>query len=401
MTMRDTFKQRVRRATDRVLLPYFEAQQSQLAAVRADLAHLSAPSTDGASPEVSPTSPPVESRSLFLDFNQLLHELRTVELGRMVRAENVLLSVGCSDRSYFDWIERAHGQVPAHWGVELYRPRPDDLPANATWYVASASHMPEVPDGSVDVVFSGQNFEHLQADDLVGFLRESRRVLRVGGHLVIDSPNRLATHPLHWRHPEHVVETSPAEAIEVLRLAGFDVTSSRGQWLCLDEDGTLLPLLPEPHDTAEVLRRAVLATTAPERSFCWWIEARRVDAPPPVDPPALTAHVVGLIASLWDDRVSRGAWRAAPGSVGLVYRAGPFPLFTGSVVASADPELTDDVGAPLTIRLVDDGGAVLATGRGRVEHAVADTLFGVWAELHTTSPLRGELPDHPVRITPR
>ena len=401
MTMRDSFKQRARRVSDRVLLPYFEAQQAQLAALRSDLDDLRARPAGDPPSEVTPTSTPVEPPTRVLDFNDLLHELRTVELGRMVRAENVLLSVGCSDRSYFDWIERAHGRVPAHWGVELYRPRPDDLPENATWYVASASHMPEIPDGSVDVVFSGQNFEHLQTDDLVGFLRESRRVLRVGGYVVIDSPNRLATHPLHWRHPEHVVETSPAEAIEVLRLAGFDVTSCRGQWLCLDEDGTLLPLLPEPDDTAEVLRRAVLATAAPERSFCWWIEARRVDAPPPVDTTALTAHVAALIASLWDDRVSRGAWRAEPGSVGLVYRAGPFPLFTGSVVASTDDEVTDAAGAPLTIRLVDDDGTVLATGRGRAEAGVADTLFGVWAELHATSPLQRELPAHPVRIIPR
>jgi SAM-dependent methyltransferase len=393
--VKDRLKQRARRLTDRVLLPYFEPQRSELAQLRSDRDRAEPASIDRVDEPVREV--PIQLR----DFNTLLHELRTVELGRMVRAERILLSVGCSDRSYFDWIERAHGHVSEHWGVELYRPRPDDLPDNARWFAASASHMPDIPDGSVDVVFSGQNFEHLQTDDLVGFLLEARRVLRVGGHVVIDSPNRLATHPLHWRHPEHVVETSPDEAAEVLRLAGFEVTSCRGQWLCIDADGSLLPLMPEPDDVAEVLRRSVLATTAPERSFCWWIEAQRSESAPPVDAVQLRIHVAGLIDSLWDDRVARGAWRAMPGATGLVYRAGPFPVFNGSVVASSDADTATAAGTPLTVRLVGDDGTVLAEGYDEVQLTVAETVFGVWAELHTVAPLGGVLPEHPLRIKPR
>lgn len=397
----DRLKQRARRITDRVLLPYFETQRYELARLRVGLDRVASASVETAVPGPPGAFVTVDLPIQLLDFNSLLHELRTVELGRMVRAERVLLSVGCSDRSYFDWIEGAYGHVPEHWGVELYRPRPDELPDNVRWFEASASHMPDVADGSVDVMFSGQNFEHLQADDLVGFLLEARRVLRIGGHVVIDSPNRLATHALHWRHPEHVVETSPDEAAEVLRLAGFEVTSCRGQWLCIDGDGVLLPLMPEPGDVAEVLRRAVLATSAPERSFCWWIEAKRSELPPPADANQLRTHVSALIDSLWDDRVSRGAWRATPGTTGLVYRAGPFPVFVGSVVASTDAASAGAAGSQLTVRLVADDGAVLASGYASVELTTAQTLFGVWVELHTSAPLVGTLTEHPVRISPR
>lgn len=400
--MKRQVKQLLRGVADRVLLPYFDRQRIDLVTA------VAAASTTGDGPPSADDRPDVESAPgqeasghayplVLTDFNHLLHELRTVELGRMVRADRVLLSVGCSDRSYFDWIERAHGPVAEHWGVELYRPQPSELPENVRWIVASASHMPSIADGSVDVVFSGQNFEHLSTDDLVGFLIETHRVLRPGGHLVIDSPNRLATSALHWRHPEHVVETSPSEAGALLDLAGFDVDSCRGQWLCIDEDSSVLPLMPAPEDAAEFLRRAVLATTAPERSFCWWIEASRSERTVDVD--ALRAHAEALIGRLWPERVTRGAFRAPAGTIGMVYRTGPFPCFGGSVEAQVRDGIAEVAGGPLWSQLVDDGGTVIARGDVELSHPVDQTMFGLWLELHTSAPLGAQLPEDAVEIS--
>ncbi len=375
-----------RRVADRVLSPYFDRQSAEIASLRSELG------AGGASP------------AEFTDFNQLLHTLRTVELQRMARADQVLLSVGCSDRYYFDWIEQGHGPVPEHWGVELYRPEPEDLPANVRWFVASASHMPDVADNSADVLFSGQNIEHLPTEDLVGFLLESRRVLRAGGHLVIDSPNRLITEPAVWRHPEHVIELSPDEAVELITLAGFDVTVCRGYWLCAEADGTVLPLLPEPPEASEFLRRAVLAAENPERSFCWWLEATASERS--VDREALSDHVAGLVKRLWDDRVNRGAWSPGArspegfsvpaGTSGCVFRAGPFPVFPGTVTATP-------VGAGLdhlSVRLLADGGAVLASDLGSVHLETEETLFGVWVDVTAERPLGAGVLIESVAIRP-
>lgn len=378
-------KTSIRHLTDRLLSPYFAQQSEEIEALGRSIAPSAATPKVGASPS---------DTALLTDFNLMLHTLRSVELARMPHADDVLLSVGCSDRSYFDWIERCHGEVPHHWGVELYRPRPDDLPDNVAWYVSSASHMPDIADGAVDVVFSGQNIEHLPVADLVGFLTETRRVLRPGGHLVIDSPNRLVTSPTAWRHPEHVVEFSPTEASALLELAGFDVVSCRGLWLGADPSGNPLPLLPDADDLDEFLRRSVLAATSPDRSFCWWVEACRTERPVDVD--ALIDHVTHLVGGLWPERVNRGAFRHRPdargplvpaGTDGLLYRAGPIPVFVGSARAS----VVGDNLAGLHVHLVDDAGTVLAEGIDAASIITGETIFGVWVEVRTPSPLSTDI----------
>ena len=75
--------------------------------------------------------------------------------------------------------------------------------------------MSEVGNASCDLVFSGQNLEHLWPDEVSGFLLEAARVLRPGGHLVVDSPNRLLTAPLNWSHPEHTIELTLAEVAKM------------------------------------------------------------------------------------------------------------------------------------------------------------------------------------------
>ena len=372
-------KTAARRLTERVLAPHFAEQtaeltrQMQLSFATGHLAEI---------PLVDSTSQlPVE----LTEFNHLLHALRTVELSRMPRAAKVLLSVGCSDRSYFDWIEQAHGRVEQHWGVELFRPEPDDLPSNARWIVASASAMPQVSDDSVDVIFSGQNFEHLPVADLVGFLVESHRVLMPGGTLVIDSPNRLITEPIAWRHPEHVIEVSPDEAKEILTLAGFDTVACRGIWLCRDDDSTILPLMPPGNDVDELLRRSVCAGDAPDRSFCWWLEAEASSRI--VDRNELTQHISSVFDRLWTMRVNRGAFTPGvttqvgtsvdAGTLGSIYRAGPIPLFAGGVRVSVRGANLDGV----NLRVTDEYGAILAEGHSELTFDVSSTMFGVWVDV--------------------
>jgi len=394
--VRRRMKHYIRRGVDRLMVPYFTAQTAELARLQ-DQAN-SALSSARSGPFNESSHRPIEAPtaitqpSPLTDFNLLLHALRSVELGRMPRAERVLLSVGCSDRSYFDWIEHAHGLVPEHWGVEFYRPEPDSLPSNARWIVASASSMPMVADGSVDVIFSGQNLEHLSVRDLYGFLRESRRVLRPGGSIVIDSPNRLVTAPLMWRHPEHVVELSPGEARELLAMAGFETTSCRGQWLCADDDGTLLPLLPVADDGTELLRRAISAADQPDRSFCWWLEAT-VSADQ-IDEGELYSHIDDLVARLWRERVNRGADTVGtafahgghlvePGVDGRLYRAGPIPLFPGDTTVRVTGRGVDG----LTVRVHDSEFRVLGSGVREVSLTLDRTEFGVWVDIVSDPPL--------------
>lgn len=243
-----------------------------------------------------------------VDFNTMLHTLRTAELRRMPRPQMAMLSAGCSDRSYFDWITASVGPVARHIGIELYLPQPPSLPAGVEWVKNSVGDMSSVGDASVDLVFSGQNFEHLFGDDVVGFLVESHRVLVPGGHLVIDSPNRVVAERMLWTHPEHTIEFTPAEATDLARLAGFTHIQVRGVWQCTDPvtgaDLDLWPWSPgEEPDVSEIVLRSVDAADDPEHSFVWWLEARRGDQGPDVR--AMSERHRGIYEVAWAERNQR------------------------------------------------------------------------------------------------
>jgi hypothetical protein len=216
------------------------------------------------------------------DFNSMLHALRSKELQLSEPARGTMVSVGCSDLGYFDWIDSSLGRPTTHIGLEFYRAEPEGLPNHVKWIANTAGNMSDVGSDVADLVFAGQTVEHLWWEELAGFFIESARVLREGGRLMFDSPNRRVTTRSGWNHPEHTVELVHEEAVELCKLAGFDLVRCVGHWLCLDpSDGdTLLPLTEVSAEGPwNADRRIAEATHRPDLAFSWWIEAVRVDRP--------------------------------------------------------------------------------------------------------------------------
>jgi hypothetical protein len=120
------------------------------------------------------------------DINHLLHDLRSAHLRRMPRAD-VMLSAGCAGAWYFEWIAKQTRHTGRHIGIEFYSPEPPDLPANVEWIANTVGNMSAVADESCDLVFSGENLEHLWPEEVVGFFLESNRVLSPSGWLVVES----------------------------------------------------------------------------------------------------------------------------------------------------------------------------------------------------------------------
>ena len=116
--------------------------------------------------------------------------------------------------------------------------------------VADATRLP-FRDGHADAVILGEFLEH--QSDLVPFLRECRRVLRVGGQLLITTPNPAFLNRVirHWLMPrgtshladdnvrkameyeDHVVLWDPLSVCSVLSRNGFDVRelTTLGIWI--------------------------------------------------------------------------------------------------------------------------------------------------------------------------
>lgn len=373
-------KRAARRLVERSLVPHLDAQVAQIERVVADRVAANAPA-----------GPPPDP--ILLDFNHRLHELRTVELRSLPINGGTLLSAGCAGLWYFDWLEQAAGPFERHIGVELYSPQPFGLASNVEWIAESASSMPGVPDGIVDVVFSGQNLEHLWIDDFVGFLVESHRVLRDGGTLVVDSPNRLATEALDWVHPEHTIELTAAEATTIFDAAGFKTRVVRGLWNCRDRSTReWLPLIREPGNVAELVDRAVGRRDIDD-DFVWWIEAERTADL--VDAVELRARVTDLFDQHWNGRVNRGAtggesgvrsadgsWLAPVGASGVVYRTFGFPLFPGRFEVG-----THSRQSSLRIRLIRPDGTEIVSSYGTVSGELNEVEFGVCVELVAEQPL--------------
>lgn len=210
-----------------------------------------------------------------LDFNEIIHAERGKLLQLLPRGARRFCSAGCSGTWYFNWINENYGPVEQHFGVELYSPKPQDLPDYVTWIENSVSDMQGVPSGSIDLLFSGQNIEHLYREDFEGFLREANRVVAPGGHFCMDSPNRAVTQELGYVQPQHVLELTLDEARELMVAAGFAIENVYGIWSCGSDDKRS-GSVTEFSGADEVAERCAAARNDPSRSFIWWIVARKV-----------------------------------------------------------------------------------------------------------------------------
>lgn len=95
-----------------------------------------------------------------------------------------------------------------------------------------ADQLDWIADGSVDVVFASNVFEHLpDSAALLRVLAEVRRVLRPGGRLLILQPNIRYAHREYWDFLDHRLALSHVSMAEALALARFRVVEMRPRFL--------------------------------------------------------------------------------------------------------------------------------------------------------------------------
>jgi len=320
------------------------------------------------------------------NFNDFLHALRGQELLRLPPGARTFLSAGCAGSWYFRWIAEHYPGIERHIGVEAYSPKPDDLPEGTQWIANSVADMREVASGSVDLLFSGQNIEHLTLPDIGGFLCEAKRVLRAGGWLVMDSPNRNIAERIGWFQPQHVIEFRVDEILDVVRMAGFDTDSIRGLWQCYDPvDHRVFGI--DPNDDDAINRRRVEAGwNDPENAFVWWLTAR--NGTRSSDRPSIDARVEKIAAEAFPRLATRffsqiGTIRYGPlmaeaaapkGAVGYL-SYGPYtPLFPGKYRAVFRLRAQGSTG--LFASLADSQVARIDVGSFHINHEIAGRDVG-------------------------
>lgn len=90
-------------------------------------------------------------------------------------------------------------------------------------FVGSAAEMTGVASASADVVFVSNFFEHLPRHVILEVLRETRRVLKPTGRLLILQPNIRFCAKDYWQFFDHVTALDDRSLAEALGLTGFDV----------------------------------------------------------------------------------------------------------------------------------------------------------------------------------
>ncbi len=320
-----------------------------------------------------------------LDFNEVIHEERTKLLATLPKGAQTVCSAGCAGRWYFDWFESQYGPVDLHYGVELYLPKPDDLPPNVIWIKNSVSDMRDVPTGSVDLLFSGQNIEHLYYNDIVGFLSESSRVVKEGGYLCVDSPNRLVTQELGYIQPQHVLELTSEDAAGLVEAAGFEVLQIQGIWSCARDGrryGDVTTMTPDAEHRRET------ATENPDQSFIWWLVARKRNAVQPAElkttverivankfAPFVAARFRKQIGTVHETEGTHTILKVGENDHGCVFFGPYIPLKEGRYVAEFLVKFCDRRGG-VSVNITSDAGRrVLAT-----QHVVPMHI-GEWSSI--------------------
>jgi SAM-dependent methyltransferase len=85
-----------------------------------------------------------------------------------------------------------------------------------------STDMAPIADGTVDVVFTSNFFEHLRSkEDLLLTLQECKRVLRPGGTLIVLMPNIRYLAGRYWDYLDHHLPLTHLSLVEALELTAF------------------------------------------------------------------------------------------------------------------------------------------------------------------------------------
>jgi SAM-dependent methyltransferase len=88
---------------------------------------------------------------------------------------------------------------------------------------SASTDLSPVADGSVDVVFSSNFFEHLpDKDALLTTLGECHRVLRPSGRILVLMPNIRYLPGRYWDYLDHHLPLTHVSLVEAFELSGFD-----------------------------------------------------------------------------------------------------------------------------------------------------------------------------------
>jgi SAM-dependent methyltransferase len=146
---------------------------------------------------------------------------------QFVRRTDSVLDLGCG---YGEFIN--HISCGQKFGMDLNPRSPEHLAPGVTFLAQDCSTRWQLPDASLDVVFTSNFFEHLpDKKALRDTLVEARRCLKPGGRLIALGPNIKHVQGAYWDFWDHFLCLTEMSLGEALTNNGYRVTLSRARFL--------------------------------------------------------------------------------------------------------------------------------------------------------------------------
>jgi len=146
---------------------------------------------------------------------------------RYVNASDAVLDLGCGYGEFINQIDSRE-----KFAMDLNPDAPRFLAAGVRFLQQDCSARWQLPDRSLDVVFTSNFFEHLPDKPALGrTLDEIHRCLRPGGRLIAIGPNVKHVPGAYWDFWDHHIPLTEASLSEALMTRGFSIEVCHDRFL--------------------------------------------------------------------------------------------------------------------------------------------------------------------------
>jgi len=146
---------------------------------------------------------------------------------RYVPGNGSVLELGCGWGEFINQVRAGR-----KFGMDLNPASGRRLEAGIEFLHQDCSQTWPLPDGTLDLVFTSNFFEHLpDKQALARTLREAHRCLKPGGRIACLGPNIRVLPGAYWDFWDHYLPLTELSLAEGLELAGFTIAESRARFL--------------------------------------------------------------------------------------------------------------------------------------------------------------------------
>jgi SAM-dependent methyltransferase len=159
--------------------------------------------------------------------NLVWQDLTRIFFNRWVGPEDAVLDLGCG---YGEFINNIRAKKK--WAMDLNPEAPRHLAKEVVFLQQDCSSSWPLPEGSLDVVFTSNFFEHLPDKEyLKRTLRQALRCLKPGGRLIALGPNIKYLPGQYWDFFDHHVALTELSLAEALEVEGFVMEQATPRFL--------------------------------------------------------------------------------------------------------------------------------------------------------------------------